>query len=205
MEFTVNYGTNAPKGFINEVYALDKAVYSPSLCGVIENLEKRYEKCKDSFILVYNGDELAAYLNFFPVGEKLKQELDDPDKYILRDDDIMPEEILDWEENKVHHLFIISAVVREPYRDGEAIKILGDTLLEFLRQKHKAGYLIGSISGSAISEGGANLLKRFRGGFVKYVFESEEDKINKENLPHEMKDRYYRCDGENLDELSEDD
>ena len=201
MAFTVRYGTDAPEGFIKEVYALDKAVYSPSLCGVIENLEKRYNRCKDSFILVYNGDELAAYINLFPVGEKLKQELDDPDKYLLRDDDIDPEEMLDWEENKEHHLFIISAVVRESYRDGEAIKLLGNTLLEFLRRKHEAGYLIGSLSGSAVSEGGANFLKRFRAGFVKYVFENEEDKRSKENLPHEMKDRYYRCDGENLEEL----
>ena len=43
MAFTVRYGTDAPEGFIKEVYALDKAVYSPSLCGVIENLEKRYK------------------------------------------------------------------------------------------------------------------------------------------------------------------
>ena len=209
MDFEVKYGTNAPEGFLKEVYALDMAVYSPSLCGELKNLEKRHQVCKDSFILIYSGKELVAYLNLFPVGEKLYEELNDPDCDNLRDDDIAPEEILDWRQvdkneeriEKKNNLFIISAVVKEDYRDGEAIKLLGNALLDFLREKEKAGYRIGSISGSAISDGGANFLKRFRAGFVKYVYENAEDREAKIGLSHEEKYRYYRTAGENLDEL----
>jgi len=55
----IETGLTAPRGFIEDVFDIDKSVYSPALCGKIENLYKRYDFCPDSFILVYDEDILA--------------------------------------------------------------------------------------------------------------------------------------------------
>lgn len=167
MALRTETGLTAPKGFIEDVFAIDKAVYSAALCGKIENLYKRYDFCPDSFILVYDGDTLAGYLNMFPISDELYAQLNAPDFFGMRDDDIEPFEMDTWRRDKLNHLFIISLAIKTEYRKGETIKLLGNTCLDFLRQKDKEGYKIGSIAGSAISTGGENFLKRFGGQFIK--------------------------------------
>ena len=160
-------GLTAPRGFIEDVFAIDKSVYSPELCGKIENLYKRYDFCPDSFILVYDGDILAGYLNVFPISDALYAQLNAPDFFGMRDDDIEPSEMDTWRKDKLNHLFIISVAIIPEYRKGETIKLLGNSFLAFLREKDKEGYKLGSIAGSAVSTGGANFLKRMHGSFVK--------------------------------------
>lgn len=167
MALRTETGLTAPRGFIEDVFDIDRTVYSPELCGIIENLYKRYDFCPDSFILVYDGDTLAGYMNIFPIGKALYEQLNAPDFFGMRDDDIKPCEMAKWSKNTPNELFIISIAIIPEYRRGEAIKLLGNTCLAFLREKDREGYKIGSIAGSAISEGGANFLKRFGGRFIK--------------------------------------
>ena len=167
MALRTETGLTAPQGFIESVFRIDRSVYSPALCGKIENLYKRYEFCPDSFLLVYDGDVLAGYLNVFPISDALYAQMNDPEFFGMRDDDIEPAEMDTWRQDKLNHLFIISVAIIPEYRGGETIKLLGNTFLSFLREKDAAGYRLGSIAGSAVSEGGANFLKRMRGTFVK--------------------------------------
>ena len=171
MKLKYETALTAPKDFIQHVYEIDKQVYSPELAGVIENLYKRYEKCKDSFVLIYDEDvqKLVGYVNIFPIASCLYQEMNAPEYRELRDDDIEPFEMHDWRLEKPNNLFIISIAIIPEYRKGQAIILLGNSLLDFLREKDAHGYRILSIAGSAISEGGENFLKRFRASYVKEI------------------------------------
>ena len=166
---TCKTGLNAPANFLEQVYAIDKAVYSPELCGALENLVIRYERCPDTYLLIYDGDTLAGYLCFLPIGEGLYAQLTDPADHTMRDDDIAPSEMEPWRQEQPNHLFILSVAVMPAYRGGEAIRLLGNSFLQFLREKAADGYPIGSLSGSAVSSGGENFLKRFGGVFQKEV------------------------------------
>lgn len=154
---------------LKQVFNIDKAVYSPELCGSFQNLKKRYDKCQDAFILVYDGDELAGYVTFVLAGDELYKELIDPNSTAMRDDDIMPDEIVDWQEGQGHHLFIISIAVHPKFQGGGTVKLLAKSLLDFLREKEEAGYRIDSISGSAVSGGGASFLRRLHAVYEKEV------------------------------------
>ena len=167
MALRMETGLTAPSGFIEDVFAIDKDTYSPELCGIIENLYKRYDFCPDSFILIYDDERLVGYMNIFPIAKKLYEQLNAPDFFGMRDDDIEPREMEKWSCDKPNDLFVISVAIIPEYRKGEAIKLLGNSLLAFLRQKDAGGYKIGSIAGSAISAGGENFLKRFGGKFIK--------------------------------------
>ena len=188
MALRIETGLTAPDGFIESVFRIDRSVYSPELCGKIENLYKRYEYCPDSFLLVYDGDVLAGYLNFFPISDKLYAQMNDPEFFGMRDDDIEPSEMDLWRTDKLNDLFIISVAIIPEYRGGEAIKLLGNSFLAYLREKDKAGYKLGSIAGSAVSDGGAGFLKRLHGSFVKELVDGY---------------RYYLVDNEHARRLIE--
>ncbi len=158
-----------PYATLKQVFEIDKAVYSPELCGSFENLCTRYDKCQDAFVLVYDGDELAGYVTFVLAGEALYKQLTDPESTAMRDDDITPDEIVDWCEGKGHHLFILSIAVKPEYQGGSTVKLLAKSLLAFLREKEEAGYRIDSISGSAVSGGGASFLHRLHATYEKDV------------------------------------
>ena len=136
-----------------------------------------------------DGDKLAGYINFFPVSEKLHEELFDDDHHEIRDDDIEPEEMAQYTTEGVNNLFIISVVVHPEYRDGETVKLISGNFAKFIADKQKNGFVIGDISGTAVSGGGRKFLSRM--GF---------EPRKKLDDGYEL----YVCDGENLEELIED-
>ncbi len=161
----IKTGLTAPEGFLDEVFALDQLTYSPELCGQRENLTIRHNVCPDSFLLVYDDEKLAGYINFFPVTPELNAAMTSRTDTSMRDDDILPPEMQDWAEE--NHVFIISIVLRPEYQKGEAIILMGNAFLEFLREKDAAGHAISSLSGYAISLGGVKFLKRCRASLLK--------------------------------------
>ena len=167
MDLHIENALTAPKDFLKNVYDIDKLTYSPELCGIYENLQKRYAVCNESFLLVYDGDYLVGYINFFPVGDKLHSEMIDRNDHRMRDDDIKPEEIHDWSTDKNNDIFIISIAIQEEYRKGEAILLLSNAFLEFLRSKDSNGFKVTSISGYAVSLGGVKFLKRMNASLLK--------------------------------------
>lgn len=184
MALTVKFGYNAPDGFLDSVYALEKIVYPSSLWGKRENLQARFDKNNDSFILVYDEDILAGYINFFPVCQKIDEDYLNYESCKMWDDDISADDITDWNDN--NNVFVISVVTHPDYRDGEAIKLISRNFAEFICKKETEGKIINSISGAAVSDGGVNFLSRFRAEFYK-------------ELDHGYK--YYRTDRLNVTEL----
>ena len=167
MSFKVKNGLSAPVNFIEDVFEIDKMTYSPELCGVKENMYKRYAACKESFILVYDDDKLAAYINFFPVSDAVNKAMTDRNNPHMYDDDITAEDIKDWRLDNPIHVFVVSVMVCPEYRKDEAIVLLSNALLDFFRDKKEAGYSIGSISGYAVSGGGVKFLKRMECSLLK--------------------------------------
>lgn len=186
---TCETGLTAPAGFLDQVYGIDQQVYPRSLWGAPENLVSRYERCRDSYLLLYDGEVLAGYLCFLPIGAELYAQLNDLTDTAMRDDDITPAEMEPWRQGELNHLFILSVALLPAYRGGAAIRLLGDAFLRFLRDKEAAGYPIGSIAGSAVSGGGERFLTRFHGVFVKELDEGY---------------RYYVADRKKVEELLKD-
>ncbi len=168
---SVKSASTAPSDFIKDVYALDKVVYSPELCGVLDNMYIRHKACEDSFVLLYDDDVLAGYINVFPVADSLYAEMVDRDDLRMRDDDITAEEVAPWSTETPNHLLILSVVIRPEYQKTNAIVRLSKGLLAFLRRKAKAGYEIDGLFGYAVSPGGIKFMKRLRTSLLKKTAE----------------------------------
>lgn len=184
MALTVKTGLNAPKDFLDSVFALEKIVYPPDLWGKKENLQSRYEKNNESYILIYDDEKLAGYINFFPISDRIDNDLLNYESQKMWDDDITADDITPWED--ANNVFILSVVTAPEYRDGEAIILLGNAFTNFICEKCANGKKIISISGAAVSEGGENFLTRYRAEFFK---------------PLEHGYKYYRTDAVNIAEF----
>ncbi len=164
---TVRSGLTAPEGFIEDVFALEQIVYTPELCGDIANMYKRYERCADTFVLLYDGDVLAGYINALPVSDSLYDEMVNRGDHRMRDDDITPDELTPWSTETANHVLVLSVVVRPEYQKTNAIVRLSKAFLAFLRKKSKEGCHIDSLFGYAVTLGGVKFMKRIRTSFLK--------------------------------------
>lgn len=159
-------GEDINKDFLNKIYELDKICYAEP--GILINTEKRFEKEKRQLVCVMKEDVLAGYMEFFPVTDKLYNEIIYTCNEI-RDDDIEPFEIETFSKNKSNNIFIISIVTSPKFRDGETIKILTNEFISYINKLEAQGYKINSISATAISKDGEKFLKRNYFSFVREI------------------------------------
>ncbi len=155
--------------YLKGIFEIDEISYSEELSGAFENMCERAKKCLESFILLFDDEKLIGYVNVFPIANELHKVLLDKNDATMFDDDITPEQMQDWEKNCEHNLFVISVAIIPQYRRTYAIKVLGDYLLEYFREKDNSGYKINSIIGIAVSSKGKNFMKRFRSSFYKDI------------------------------------
>lgn len=182
MSLKIIESKNMETDFINDVLELDSIAYSENMQGSYESVNNRYKKNEDSYLLVYDEKTLIGYICFFPISKKLYNEMLVDNK--MKDDDISPKDIIPYTEGKSHNLFIISVVIHPDYRNGEAIKLLTSTFVDFIHNKIKTNYHINSILATAVSDDGVKFLERlnfeaiktYDGGYK--LFESKKVRLN---------------------------
>ena len=104
--FCILHGTDVDVFYLKKLDYVDHACYEEKYWGDEYNTIMRYEKNPDSYIFIEDLEtgNLAGYLNFFPCEDKLYQD-NLWRSEVIRDDDIMPEEIAEYRAEG-NHLFI---------------------------------------------------------------------------------------------------
>ena len=183
------------RAFLEEVHAIDVAVYSPEDAGEVQPMVDRYEVNPQTYVYVRDSKtgELAGYINFFPVKKQLKKLiLDENTTYADLDDAIPPEQIAKFKKDKDHFLFILSIAIAPKYQGSDAVKVLTAEFVEFLRKKHAEEQCrIDAITACVVSPDGAKFLTRLRFHIHHQVKDSEEEGHAK---------FIYICDNEDSDQ-----
>ncbi len=159
MELKILYGRDITKAVWDEIDRLDRLSYEPRFCVDLGNTVPRFRKEPDQIICVMDGDRAAGYLQFFPVSDRMRQELLDPADRRLRDEDIRADEMEPYRAGAGNHIFILSAVVDPVSRDTGVIRCMTDCFIDFLREKEARGFVCDSIYACVVSGGGARLAK----------------------------------------------
>lgn len=160
-DFQVVSGSVCDASVIRQVRALDCLVYSPHYVGKEENLTRRFLRLPSSLLLLYSGETLAGYVNFFPMAETMYRQMASPAFSQMRDDDILPQEMNDYIQGGRNDIFILSVAVAPDFRGKAAATALSNGLFDFLRAQNEAGCTITSIGGCVVSAGGSRFLARF--------------------------------------------
>ena len=176
---------NIKRDFIDDVLKLDALVYDQDMQGSYESVNKRFQKNKDSYLLIMDASKIVGYICFFPISKSLEKKMLEGDE--IQDDNISPNDILEYTKGKSHDLFIISIVIHPDYRDQEAIKLLTSEFVSFINKKIKTNFHINKVYASAVSSDGEKVLeylnfkkeKTYQDGYKLYA--SEKVRLNTEN------------------------
>ena len=154
------------RGFLEKVHAIDVTVYSPEDAGEIQPMEDRYVVNPETYVYVTDDatGELAGYINLFPVKKQLKELiLSEETTYADLDDAIPPEQIAKYKKGKDNFLFILSIAIDPKYQGTDAVKVMTDEFIEFLRTKNaKEECYISGITACVVSKHGSRFLERLR-------------------------------------------
>lgn len=161
MSFTVRFGEEVDAAYLDKLVPVDQACYSEEYWGDPQKTVDRYLKNRRSFVFVEDDEtgRLAGYINFFPCEEGLY--LDNLERCpVIRDDDILPEEVAPYRTD-ANHLFVISLAVHPDYQGTEVIKLLSNGWVEYLNRLESEGLPITDIMGTAVSPHGKKALANY--------------------------------------------
>lgn len=186
MGYHILTGEEFDESFLPNVMDVDRACYEEEYVGELANMVARYRKNPRTFVCVMDQDQLAGYINFFPVTPGLWEEIVEEGMRI-RDDDITPEELADYSDTEKNYLFIISVAVRPEYRNDRAVvSMLTDGFIDYLNRLQAEKFEIGGIAGTAVSEDG----QKFLSSRMFSLYREIEDG-----------NKVYLCEGMYLDKL----
>lgn len=162
---------------------IDQECYTGEYVGEISNMIDRYQKNNKSFVCVLVEDKVIVYINFFAVRDALWEEII-RDGDVIRDDDIKPYEMADYQKEG-NRLYILSIAITEKYRDQkQVIKLLTDNFIKYLNELNST-YKIEAIAGVAVSADGRKYLSNCRFSKVRklkdgnVVFVCDTDSLEK--------------------------
>lgn len=143
-----------------EVLDLDSTVYTDELQGTLESAGGRYKANEEMFIFaVDRADKLCGCVCFFPITDELHEKILTEDT--MFDDNIRPEEVAQYAEDRTNNIFIISVAVYPQYR-GQGIGFnLIKEMFAYLNTKEKQGYKVGDILAVTASTDGEKLATKF--------------------------------------------
>ena len=140
MKLSIKRSKNIKTDFIKDVMCLDSLAYNEDMQGTYDSISNRFKKNKESYILAYDNKKLIGYICFFPISDELYSEMLISDT--MKDDDISPDDIVSYKEGKKHNIFIISIVIDPSYRDKEAIKLITNEFIKFIKEKNENDYTL---------------------------------------------------------------
>lgn len=152
MKLSIKRSKNIKTDFIKDVMCLDSLAYNEDMQGTYDSISNRFKKNKESYILAYDNKKLIGYICFFPISDELYSEMLISDT--IKDDDISPDDIVSYKEGKKHNIFIISIVIDPSYRDKEAIKLITNEFIKFIKEKNENDYIIDKVLGTTVSDDG---------------------------------------------------
>lgn len=168
-EFTIKYSDlYTSNDIIYDLMNIEKDVYEEKDRGQFDSIEKRFNKNKEMFVLLYHKDEIIGYLCYFPITKKLHDKIMASD--VFYDDNIEPEDVLSY--GKENYIYFISIALYKEYQGyGLGTKMM-DAFIKKLKDKNNSGYKIKDVLASAVTKQGEEISK-------KYGFNLLSDKSNK--------------------------
>ncbi len=164
MKYTVKFNVENDEKLFKDVMKLDSLCYSQDMQGTFDAIYARYSKNKDSFVLIYDKDNLIGYICFFPISNKLMESI-----YIynnFHDTDIQPEDIVKYGKCDEYNIFIISVVIHPAYQGSEVARFLSNSFvnrLKYINQNNK----ISKIIGISVSDKGSKFMEKLNLSKIK--------------------------------------
>lgn len=157
-KYTIKYSDeNTSSDVIYDLMDIEKDVYKENERGHFDSIERRFNKNKQMFILLYDEDKIIGYLCFFPITKELHDRILHNDDFY--DDNIEAKDVIPY--GKENYIYFISIALYKKYQGLGFGKKMMDAFMKKLKEKESAGYKIKDILASAVSQQGERIAKKY--------------------------------------------
>lgn len=146
---------------IYKLMRIEEDAYAPEYRGEFDSIAKRFHKVKDMFVLAYDKDKVIGYLCFFPISDKLHDEIINADGF--HDDDILPEDVETWKD--CNHVYLLSIALFKDYHKQGIGKLMMNAFFDRMREKNSGGQRVEDIVASVVTSAGEGIVEKY--GFDK--------------------------------------
>jgi GNAT superfamily N-acetyltransferase len=164
---------STPNEIINELMKIESDVYEPDYRGKYASIEKRFKKNKDMFILAYDDTNIIGYLCFFPISQRLHEELLMNDDF--HDDDILPDDVKHITESP--YIYFLSIALYKKYQGLEIGRAMVEAFLNKMKEEIKSGNVIDDIIASVVTSQGEHIMKKYGFELVKDCMDTPKYKL----------------------------
>ena len=152
MEITIKGGQELSGEDFKSILQLDLKIFGDEILTNQGMAVKRFLKFRDGIIAAYSEDTLMGFINFYSVAASVYERAVFNQEYI--DDNLNESEVVPLEKVRANNILILDLAVDESFRHHGISKKLHDELWDYLREKHRQGYLIERIFCFAITAEG---------------------------------------------------
>jgi hypothetical protein len=152
MGIKIKYGRDMTTEEFNKLLALDIKFFGNNILTNEGMALKRFLKFKDCIISMYSGDTPMGFVCFFNVDYSIYQRALTGQE--LFDDNLCENEVMPMTKERENYILLFDLIVDDPYRNQGISKLLFGLMGDYLKQKCKEGYEIGSIFGYTMSSKG---------------------------------------------------
>jgi hypothetical protein len=153
----LKHTSNLDKGTIKKLLQLDYLTYPIEQQGDIVSVLERFERNNDTYSVVLNNEEPIGYLCAFPIVDELYLEIKKGN--FLKDKEINPEQVVDFQIGNTYNLYIISIVIHPDFQGTEVLKYLLNGFVDRIEALQGKGVKFNRILAQGISEKGKDLLQ----------------------------------------------
>lgn len=156
--YTIKYSdASTSNDIIYDLMDIEKDVYKESERGHFDSIERRFNRNKEMFVLLYDDDKLIGYLCFFPITKELHDKILNNDNFY--DDNIAAEDVVSYD--KENYIYLISIALYKKYHNQGLGKKMMDAFMKKLVEIKHSGYRINDILASAVSMQGERIAKKY--------------------------------------------
>jgi hypothetical protein len=146
---------------MKKCFELYNIVFPQKYSIPFECFEKIAQKNPRLKSLIWLGDELAGYIHYYPLTTAAYDRFLASE--VLFDLGITPEDIMQYEKNHVHDIFIPSIVLNPKHQGKMLGLVLMRGLMLGLKSLEADGYKLGRLGATAYTDAGMHQLKTYMG------------------------------------------
>ena len=163
---------------IHDILKIENEVYTEDMRGDFESIKARFNKYPEMFFLAYDEDKKVGYFCYFPISQKLYEEIV-YDK-AFRDGDIKSEDIVSIEETS--HIYALSIAIYKNYQNMGIGKAIMKKFDDFIKMKCSEGCKIKDIVATVVSSDGEKCAKQNGFQLCHDMWREKSYKIYKKNI-----------------------
>jgi|GEM_PF-2451379 len=156
--YRIQHTKEYDESVLEAIVELDDLAYTEKQEKDLEKKRTMFKNVPGSFLLLYYGEEIVGYFNFYPIKKSVREKIVNDAEH--PNPNISLEDLSSYRRWKSHAIFINSIVVHPDHRGAPAKRLLNH-FYDLIMNMHDKGYVVEELLAFADSQKGASILLNY--------------------------------------------